>query len=80
MHWTTRANMEQEDYDRKVALAALAGYRVTESGGCWYVVAPDPRYGGNPVYKRTTQRSAWITAYDHLQRALVTHEQGWLAE
>lgn len=33
MHWTTRANIENEEYDRKVALAAIAGYRVVESGG-----------------------------------------------
>lgn len=78
MHWTTRANIENEEYDRKVALAALAGYRVVESGGCWYVVAPDPRYAGHPVFKRTTQRSAWVTAYDHLQTSLVTNEQGWM--
>lgn len=44
MHWTTRKALEDHDRDRIAAMAALAGYRITEWRGpnstCWEVSDP----------------------------------------
>lgn len=44
MHWTTRKSIEDHERDRCIAMAALAGYRLTEWCGpgssCWEVADP----------------------------------------